>query len=112
MESDDLRWTVMAIRIQREVGGNLAEVLRTTVATIRERTYLRRQVRVLSGEGRLSAYILGILPLLVAGWLFFASPDYVRLLYTTTVGVIMLVCAGVMYVIGALWMRFLIRVVV
>ena len=48
MDSDDLRWTVMAIRIQREIGGNLAEVLRTTVGTIRERAYLRRQVQLRS----------------------------------------------------------------
>ena len=53
-----MRWTVMAIRIQREVGGNLAETLRTTAATLREREMLQRQVTALSAEGRLSAYIL------------------------------------------------------
>ena len=53
----------MAIRIQREVGGNLAETLRTTAATLREREMLRRQVRALSAEGRLSAYILIALPI-------------------------------------------------
>ena len=55
MESDDFEWVVMAIRIQREVGGNLAELLLKVAETLREREYLRRQVRALSAEGRLSA---------------------------------------------------------
>ena len=62
MDSENMRWATMAIRIQREVGGNLAETLRTTAATLREREMLRRQVRALSAEGRLSAYILIALP--------------------------------------------------
>ncbi len=62
MESADFKWTVMAIRIQREVGGNLAELLLTVAATLREREYLRRQVKALSAEGRFSAYILLALP--------------------------------------------------
>ena len=55
MESVDFEWVVMAIRIQREVGGNLAELLLNVAATLREREYLRRQVQALSAEGRLSA---------------------------------------------------------
>jgi len=69
MGSEDLRWAVMAIRIQRGMGGNLAEVLTTTVNTIRERGYLRRQVLALSAEGRLSAYILIALPVGVGAFL-------------------------------------------
>ena len=61
-ESKDFGWAVMAIRIQRQVGGNLAELLTTVAATMRERQYLRRHVRALSAEGRLSAVILCILP--------------------------------------------------
>ncbi len=110
MDSDDMRWTVLAIRIQQGVGGNLAEVLLTIAGTIRERAYLRRQVHALSAEGRLSAYILVILPLLVAAWLFISSPAYMRLLYTTGVGQLMLLIATVLLVLGALWMRRTIRV--
>ena len=58
MDSADFDWIVMAIRIQREVGGNLAEILHTVADTLREREYLRRQVKALSAEGRLSGYIL------------------------------------------------------
>lgn len=110
MDSKDLRWTVMAIRIQREVGGNLAEVLQNTVGTMRERANLRRHVRALSAEGRLSAYILVALPVLIGGWLFYSSPHYMHPLYTNPVGVAMLGGAVVLVVLGALWMRALIKV--
>jgi Flp pilus assembly protein TadB len=110
MDSTDLRWTVMAIRIQREVGGNLAEVLRTTVGTMRERAFLRRQVRALSAEGRLSAYILVILPVVVGAWFFISDPSYMRPLYTTLIGLLMFIGGGLLIVIGALWMRKLIKI--
>jgi tight adherence protein B len=110
MNSTDLRWTVMAIRIQREVGGNLAEVLRTTVGTMRERAYLRRQVSSLSAEGRLSAYVLIALPLLIGGWFFYSDPSYMRPLYTTLIGLVMLVGSVVLILVGAFWMRRLIKI--
>ncbi len=60
--SRDFAWVVMAIRIQRQVGGNLAELLDTVAATMREREYMRRQVAALAAEGKLSAWVLGGLP--------------------------------------------------
>ncbi|HTA09664.1 MAG TPA: type II secretion system F family protein [Streptosporangiaceae bacterium] len=110
MDSPDMRWSVMAIRIQRSVGGNLAEVLRNTIATMRERAFLRRHVKSLSAEGRLSAYILVALPLLLGGWLFYSSRSYMRLLYTTPLGLTMFCGAAVLVVVGAFWMRALIKV--
>jgi tight adherence protein B len=110
MGSADLRWTVMAIRIQREVGGNLAEVLLTTMATMRERAFLRRQVRALSAEGRLSAYILIALPVVVGAWFFYSDAKYMRLLYTTIPGLIMFAGSAALVVLGALWMRKLINI--
>jgi Flp pilus assembly protein TadB len=110
MESGDLRWAVIAIRIQREVGGNLAEVLGHTVDTMRERSQLRRHVRGLSAEGRLSAYILVCLPIFVGTWIFLTRRAYVRPLYTTPLGLGMLGFAAVMIVGGALWMRKLVKV--
>jgi tight adherence protein B len=112
MDSQDMRWSVMAIRIQRTVGGNLAEVLRNTIATMRERSFLRRHVKALSAEGKLSAYILIALPILLGGWLFYSSRSYMQLLYTTPIGLIMLFGSVSLVVVGALWMRALIRVVV
>jgi len=110
MDSTDLRWTVMAIRIQRTVGGNLVEVLRNTVGTMRERAQLRRHVKALSAEGRLSAYILVALPLVIGAWLFIGRRGYVRPLYTTSFGLVMLVGAALLVVLGSLWMRKLIKV--
>jgi tight adherence protein B len=110
LSSADLRWVIMAIRIQRETGGNLAEVLRNTVATMRERAYLRRQVRSLSAEGRLSAYVLLAMPFVVGGWLLYSNPSYIQPLFTTVLGVVMLVVASVLVVIGAFWMRHVINV--
>jgi Flp pilus assembly protein TadB len=110
MESADLRWTVIAIRIQREVGGNLAEVLGNTVETMRERAQLRRHVRALSAEGRLSAYLLIGLPIFVGGWLFLVRRSYISVLWTSTAGIIMLLFSVVMLVAGAFWMRAMIKV--
>jgi Flp pilus assembly protein TadB len=110
MESGDLRWTVIAIRIQRETGGNLAEVLGNTVATMRERAQLKRHVRALSAEGRLSAYILVALPIFIGAWLFLTRRSYVRPLYTSSVGVVMLAVAVLLVAGGALWMRKLVKV--
>ena len=110
MESDDLHWTVLAIRIQQGVGGNLAEVLLTIAGTIRERAFLRRHIRALSAEGRLSAYILIALPLLVGTWLFVTDPQYMRPLYTTHIGEIVLVVGSLMLVLGIFWMRKTIKI--
>ncbi|WP_052685148.1 VWA domain-containing protein [Lentzea aerocolonigenes] len=110
MRSADLAWVVMAVRIQRQVGGNLAEVLMNTVGTMRDRAQTRRHVRALSAEGRLSAYILVGLPVFLAGFLFWFRPEYMRPLYTTLVGLVMLAVGFVLLVLGSLWMRKLVRV--
>ena len=104
MESRDFGWVVMAIKIQREVGGNLAELLLTVAATLREREYLRRHVRALSAEGRLSCYVLGGLPPGFLFYLFLSRPDYVKPLYTTPIGWILCVGMAVLLGVGMLWM--------
>lgn len=110
MDSSDLRWTIIAIRIQREVGGNLAEVLANTVETMRDRASLYRHVKALSAEGKLSAYILVALPLGVFGWLFLTSRPYVRPLYSSVTGFGLLTFFVVLVVCGSLWMRKMIKV--
>jgi tight adherence protein B len=103
MRCDDLHWVVMAIRISREVGGNLAEVLQNTVATMRERAGLRRHVRALTAEGRLSAKILIGLPLLMAGYMLLFRHGYLNPLVNTAVGVGMLAAGVVLLVVGSFW---------
>jgi len=110
MCSEDFAWTVMAIRVQREVGGNLAEVLTKTASTMRERARLRRQVQVLSAEGRLSAYILIGLPIVMGTYMFLFRHSYVTPLYSTGLGLLMLTSAVVLVVLGALTMRKMIQV--
>jgi tight adherence protein B len=109
IRSKDFAWVVMAIRIQREVGGNLAEVLKTTADTLRERERLRRQVQVLSAEGRLSAWILGGLPIVFAAYLVLVRPSYIKILVTDSFGLIMLVGGVILMIIGAFWLRKVVR---
>jgi tight adherence protein B len=110
MGSTDFAWVVMAIRIQREVGGNLAEVLTNVAETLRERERLRRQVQVLSAEGRLSAWILGSLPVLFALYLSVVRRDYIKLLVTDPIGYAMLIVLAVAMVAGILWLRKVVQV--
>jgi tight adherence protein B len=110
MDSMDFKWVVMALRIQREVGGNLAEVLTNVAATMRERERLRRQVDVLSAEGRLSAIILGALPLLFVGYLVLVRPEYIGLLVTTPLGILLIVVGVVLLIVGAFWLRKVVKV--
>lgn len=107
--SEDFRWAVMAINIQRKVGGNLAEILETVAETIRERETIRRQVRVLSAEGRLSVVILTVLPFLLAAYLFLVVPSYIGPLFRTSIGTILLVAAGIMMLLGYWWMRRIVK---
>lgn len=110
LDSDSMHWTVMAIRIQREVGGNLAETLRTTANTLREREALYRQVKTLSAEGRLSAYILIALPIFIFFYMLNVNKDYVSLLWTNTLGLFMLVGGLISLGIGVVWMRNVVKI--
>ncbi|MDQ1832250.1 type II secretion system F family protein [Massilia scottii] len=106
----DLRYMVIAILIQRESGGNLAEILGNIGHIIRERLKLLGQVRVLSAEGRISAWILGILPFAVAGMMYLTNPEYISMLWTDPSGIRLLCYAGAMITIGVLWLRKLINI--
>jgi tight adherence protein B len=103
--SVDFEWTVMAIRLQRQVGGNLAEVLSTVSQTIRDRYSLKRQIRALSAEGRLSSLILSLLPFLLFGALLAFNPLFLRPLYTTSIGIMLMAGAAVLMILGVLWLR-------
>ena len=110
MDSEDFEWIVMAIRIQREVGGNLAEILHTVSDTLREREYLRRQVKALSAEGRLSGYILTGMPPAIALYMVFGNPEYISVLYTTLPGFVLLGVAGFLLALGSFAMAKLAKV--
>jgi tight adherence protein B len=108
--SDDFRWVVMAISIQREVGGNLAELLDTVAETMRARSRLRGEVKALTAEGRASAMMLGIMPPALGAAMGALSPGYLDPLFHQTTGKIMLGVAGTGVVIGFIWMQKIIKV--
>jgi len=110
MDSNNLRWTSMAIGIQRQVGGNLAETLRTTATTLRDRESLHRHVRALSAEGRLSAYVLIAMPVGIFLYMTQVNRPYVSLLWTTPLGLVLSVVGLVMLAIGMVWMRHVVNV--
>jgi len=109
-DSKDFAWVVMAIRIQRQVGGNLAELLDTVAATMRDRDYMRRQVAALAAEGKISAYVLGGLPPGFLFYLFLTKRDYVMVMFTDPRGWIMLAGASLFLALGVFWMSRLIKV--
>lgn len=105
MGSADYAWAVMAIRIQREVGGNLAELLLTVADTMTQRERLRRDVKSLTAEGRISAIVLGILPFVLGALMYALNPDYVSVLFDRRLGQLMLVGALLLMLVGFYWMK-------
>lgn len=104
MDSRDFEWAVMAIGIQRAVGGNLAELLDTVSETMRSRERLRRDIKSLTAEGRMSAIVLGLLPVLIGGAIYLLNPDYMESLLDRTMGILVLGGAGALMVLGFAWM--------
>jgi tight adherence protein B len=110
MGSDDFTWVAQAIAIHREVGGNLAEVLDAVGHTIRERNAIRRQVKALSAEGKLSAIVLMALPFGVFGFISLSNPGYVAKFTESTAGYGMLGAAVVMLLVGGLWLKNTVKI--
>jgi tight adherence protein B len=110
MASPDFGWAVMAIRIQREVGGNLSELLMTVADTMTQRERLKRDVKSLTAEGRISAYVLAALPVLLGFAMYALNPDYMSALFDETVGKIALGIAVVMMIAGFLWMQAIVKI--
>ncbi|MCL4465247.1 MAG: type II secretion system F family protein, partial [Chloroflexi bacterium] len=103
-------WVVMATIIQRQVGGNLAEIYESIAETLRERAKMGRQIRTLTAEGRLSSVILLILPFAVAAVFTLVNREYLALLWQTVAGWVMMGVAVFLIVVGMLWLRVITRV--
>lgn len=106
----DVSYFVVAVLIQRETGGNLTEILGNISAIIRERLKLFGQIRVFSAEGRLSAWILSLLPFCLVAFLNIINPAFMKVLWTDDLGRKMLAVMLGLMVIGIFWMRKLIRI--
>ncbi|GAC1599919.1 MAG: type II secretion system F family protein [Pseudarthrobacter sp.] len=105
MRSEDFVWISQAIQINREVGGNLAEVLDQVNETIRERNEIKGHIRSLAAEGKFSAYILMAMPFGIVLMLMLANPGYMDPMFTQPLGWAMIGASVVMMIIGGLWMR-------
>ncbi len=110
VDSQDMLWAIVAIKIQREVGGNLAELLSTVAETMNSRTRLRGEVNTLTAEGRMSSYVLLGLPFGVAGVMYLINPAYLAELWTTSTGIAAVCVALVSMSIGGAWMRKIIDI--
>ena len=104
-QSSDFEWAVMAIEIQREVGGNLAEVLQTVADTMRARNRLKGEIRALTAEGRISAFVLGALPFLMFLFLWTTNRTYLEPLLQSTFGLIALGVGLLLIAGGIFWLK-------
>jgi tight adherence protein B len=108
--SDDLRFFVIAVLLQRETGGNLAEILDNIGKLIRERFKLMGTVRVLSAEGRMSAWVLSLLPFGAAFVIFLTNPKFLSVLWTDPAGVRLIALGVTLMVVGIIWMWRMIKI--
>jgi len=110
MRSDDFEWVAQAVAINAETGGNLAEVLDQVGRTIRERNQIRRQVRALSAEGRLSGIVLILLPIVMFFAFSIIQPGYLAFFFTNILGIAALIVSFILLVIGIIWIAAVVRV--
>jgi tight adherence protein B len=110
VDCPDLNFFVVSVILQRETGGNLAEIIEGLAHLMRERFKFRGKVRVLSAEGRLSAIILCILPILLAAFLFVFHPKVVAPLLEDPIGKALMWITGVLMVLGFLMVRRIVKV--
>lgn len=110
MASEDFAWIGQAIQINREVGGDLAEVLEQVAGTIRERSEIKGQVRSLSAEGKMSALVLMGMPVAVAIMLSVINPTYMSVFVKEPVGNVMIAISAVMFIIGGVWMSRTVKI--
>lgn len=110
MDSEDFRWIAQAIQINREVGGDLAEVLEQVAGTIRERSEIKGQVRSLSAEGKMSAVVLMAMPVAVAIMLTFINPGYMDVFVDEPIGITMMVVSLVMFICGGFWLSRTVKI--
>jgi tight adherence protein B len=110
MNSPDFSWAVMAVKIQREVGGNLSELLLTVAETMTERERLRRDISSLTAEGKMSAIVLGALPILLGMAMWAMNPEYINILFTDSFGQVILGMSIFAVFAGFAWMRKIINI--
>lgn len=99
-DDEDLDMVITALIIQRHVGGNLAEILDTISQTIRERVKIKRDIKTLTAQGRISGIVVSLLPFALAIALFIINPQYLSIMFTTLIGIFMIAIGIVLQLIG------------
>ncbi len=110
VQSDDLDLVIRAILIQKETGGNLAEILDTISTTIRDRVKIQGEIKTLTAQGRLSGMVVSFMPVVLIGLMYLINPDYIGVLFTHPVGRMMLLGAFVNEIIGMLLIRKIVSI--
>jgi tight adherence protein B len=110
LHHDDLELLVNAVVIQRQIGGNLADILDSIAGTIKERLKIRSEIKVLTATGRMSGMVVGLLPVFMLAFLMVLNPSYVSMFFTTTIGMIMLIIAVVLESVGFLIVNKIVNV--
>lgn len=110
VKSDDLELVITAVLIQRQVGGNLAEVLDNISSTIRERVKIKGEIRTITAQGRISGIIISILPPALGVVLYLINPDHIKLLFTNTIGLIMVGLSVGMELMGIYFIRRIVKI--
>ena len=110
INSELFSWVILAINIQREVGGNLAEIMDIIANTIREKERVLRQIKGLVAEGKLSAYVLIGLPIIMAIALSIMNKEYINVLFTTKIGFLLIGIAVLLMIIGIVWILKIIKI--
>ncbi|MBO8137537.1 MAG: type II secretion system F family protein [Desulfotomaculum sp.] len=110
VQSEDLELVITAVLIQRQVGGNLAEVLDNIGETIRERIRIQREVKTLTAQGRISGLIIGLLPVILAVFMLVVNPSYIKELFNNRIGMLMLITAVIGELIGLLLIKKIVNI--
>ena len=110
MDSPDFGWCVIAIGIQREVGGNLAELLQTVADTMVQRVRMRGEIKALTAEGRISGIVMGLLPVGIGLFILTASPGYLQPLFHSAAGLAMVGVSTLMAMAGYAWIQKIIKI--
>ncbi|WP_162891304.1 type II secretion system F family protein [Aeromicrobium sp. A1-2] len=110
MQSEDFQWFAEAVAVQRDAGGNLNDIIDTVAETIRGRAEIREKVRAYAAEGKASCYVLMALPVALAVLYSLMNPGYLDPLFSTTIGVLLLLLSAVLYTLSAFWMRAIIDI--
>ncbi len=110
VDSQDLRLMVNAILIQKDIGGNLSEILDNIASTIRERQKIQNELKALTAQGKLSGVIVMLIPFVLGGSLYLLNKEYMILLFTTPIGIALTVAALVNQVLGLIIIRKIIKI--